>query len=271
MRRPTFGKSGRWLAILALGMGVGSAACADPKVSLANGPREYTDSDYAQVLERWTRNRNLFALSELDTLLHVTATYESWDFRWAYVVKYASDYRLTVEQRRALLDKTLAETRDSHRFYVALYGTKVRWADLTRANSAWIVRLVDDEGDETAPLSLELIERPGALEQRYFPYTTVFRNVFRIRFPTTTPDGRPTIASHSKWFGLRFAGADGHEELRWEIDEDGDKELAFGPSRATTKTAFGGGAFGGALHAGEHFEERRTRHEQLLSELTVSE
>lgn len=266
MRRPTFGTNGRLLAILVVGVGVGAVACTDPKVSLANGPREYTDSDYAQVLERWTRSRNLFALSELDTLLNVTATYESWDFRWAYVVKYASDYRLTVEQRRALLDKTLAETRDSHRFYVALYGTKVRWADLTRANSAWIVRLVDDEGDETAPLSIELIERPGALEQRYFPYTTVFRNVFRIRFPTTTPDGRPTIASHSKWFGLRFAGAEGNQELRWEIDEAGGKELVFGPPRTFAKAAPDG-----ALHAGEHFEERRTRHEQLLSELAISE
>src|SRR5947209_3027023 len=58
-----------------------TSACSDPKVSMATGPREYTDSDYAQVLERWTRTRSLVSLSELDTLLTVTATYESWDFR----------------------------------------------------------------------------------------------------------------------------------------------------------------------------------------------
>ena len=85
-----------------------TTACREPKVTLEKGPREYTDSDYAQVLERWTRTENLIAVSELDNLLTVTATYESWDFRWAYVVKYANDYRLTVEQRRALLEKTLA-------------------------------------------------------------------------------------------------------------------------------------------------------------------
>jgi len=222
------------LLVAALGLCVAStSACADPKVSMATGPREYTDSDYPQVLERWTRTKSLVTLSELDTLLTVTATFESWDFRWAYVVRYANDYRLTVEQRRTLLERTLAETQDSHRFYVALYGSNVRWADLTRANSSWIVRLIDDEGNETAPLSIELISRPGPLERRYFPYSTVWRNVFRIKFPTTTPGGQPTIAPDSRWFGLRFAGAEGNEELRWELGatEPTKRTAAFGPPR----------------------------------------
>lgn len=210
---------------------VGSAsACSDPKVSLATGPREYTDSDYAQVLERWTRSKSLTSLNDLDTLLTVTSTFESWDFRWAYVVKYATDYRLTVEQRRSLLERTLAETQDGHRFYVALYGTNVRWADLTRPNTAWIVRLIDDEGNETAPLSIEAVARPGPLERRYFPYSTVWRNVFRIKFPTTAPSGQPTIATTARWFGLRFAGAEGNEELRWDIGGEPAKRAAFGTS-----------------------------------------
>ena len=224
MLRRFAAKSALVCAIAAYAAGV--SGCSDPKVSMSTGPREYTDSDYAQVLERWTRTKSLTSLSELDTLLTVTATFESWDFRWAYVVKYANDYRLTVEQRRTLLERTLSETHDSHHFYVALYGTNTRWADLTRANSAWIVRLIDDEGNETAPLSIELIARPGPLERRYFPYSTIFRNVFRIKFPTTTPGGQPTIAQDARWFGLRFAGAEGNEELRWEIGADGVKRTA---------------------------------------------
>jgi hypothetical protein len=153
-------------------------------------------------------------------------------------VRYANDYRLTVEQRRTLLERTLSETQDSHRFYVALYGSNVRWADLTRANSSWIVRLIDDEGNETAPLSIELIARPGPLERRYFPYSTVWRNVFRIKFPTTTPGGQPTIAPDSRWFGLRFAGAEGNEELRWELGaaEPTKRTAAFGPPRDAPTT-----------------------------------
>ena len=228
----------RWAAAFGLVLLTSATACSDPKVSLGKGTREYTDSDYANVLDKWTRQKSLVAVSELENVLTVTATFESWDFRWAYVVKYSNDYRLTVEQRRTLLEKTLAETRDSHRFYVALYGTKVRWSDLTSPKSAWIVRLIDDEGNETAPVAIEAVLRPGPLEIRYFPYSTVFRNVFRIKFPVTTPDGRPTIAENAKWFGLRFAGVEGNEELRWDVDGvQGD------PNKRTAK-----------LHPGEDFE-----------------
>lgn len=196
----------------------GVTACSEPKVSLGGGPREYVASDYQQVLERWTRERSLFHLSELDDLLTATATYQSWDFRWAYVIRYADDYRLTVEQRAELLERTLAEAREVHTFYVALYGTRIRWADLTRADSAWIVRLVDDVGNETAPSTIELIARPGPLERRYFPYTTVWRHAFRIKFPAKLEDGRRTVAPAAKWIALRFAGAEGHQELKWELD-----------------------------------------------------
>jgi hypothetical protein len=170
-------------------------------------------------------------VTELDDLLTVTATFESWDFRWAYVVRYAQDYRLTVEQRRALLETTLRESLKEHQFYVALYGSKWRWMDLTQPNSAWIVRLIDEKGDETAPATIERVQKPGALERTYFPYTTIWRQVFRIRFPRLAPDGRPTIAPDAKWIGLRFAGAEGNEELRWDL-ETSDKKLAAAPAGA---------------------------------------
>jgi hypothetical protein len=205
-------------------------ACAEPKVTLATGPREYVPSDYTQVLKRWTREESLITLSELDDKLTVTSTYESWDFRWAYVVRYAADYRLTVEQRRELLERTLRETDETHEFYVALYGGRWRWTDLSRPTSAWIVRLIDDQGSETAPAKIEPIVKPGPLEYRYFPYTSVWRHAFRIRFPRQTGDGRPTIAANARWFGLRFAGAEGNEELHWDIEEPGDRAAALGPS-----------------------------------------
>jgi hypothetical protein len=212
------------LAALAL------CSCAEAKVSLATGPREYVASDYPFILKRWTREQSLIQLSELDDKLTVTATFESWDFRWAYVVRYAADYRLTVEQRRNILERTLRETEDDHEFYVALYGTNWRWTDLSRPTSAWIVRLIDDQGNETAPSKIESIVKPGPLERRYFPYTTVWRRAFRIRFPRFSGDGRPTIAENAQWFGVRFAGAEGNEELRWELAQPEDRAAALGPT-----------------------------------------
>jgi hypothetical protein len=215
-------------ALLATLIVTAAGGCADPRVSLTTGPREYVGSDYPQVLGRWTRSESLIAVSELDDLLTVSATYESWDFRWAYVVKYAQDYRLTVDQRRVLLEKTLAATQEGHRFYVALYGTNRRWTDLTKPTSSWIVRLIDDQGDETAPAQIELITKPGPLERTYFPYTTPWRQAFRISFPVAAPDGRPTISAEAKWFGLRFAGAQGNRELRWELEPQEMKRVALG-------------------------------------------
>jgi hypothetical protein len=215
---PPVARSARGLPILAVLLVV-LAGCVEPTVSLGTGPREYVPSDYSQVLKRWTRDQSVIELAELEDKLTVTATFESWDFRWAYVVRYADDYRLTVEQRHDLLERTLRETADTHEFYVALYGTTWRSTDLSKPQSAWIVRLIDDQGNETAPAKIEAIVKPSALDQRYFPYTTVWRRAFRIRFPRFTGDGRPTIAGTARWFGLRFAGAEGNGELRWKVQQ----------------------------------------------------
>jgi len=211
---------------LALGLALALVACGDPRVSLRTGPREFVASQYSQILGRWTRSKSLLTLSELDDLLTVTATYESWEFRWAYVVRYAQDFRLTVEQRRVLLDKTLAQTQDRHNFYVALYGANRRWTDLSRPNSAWIVRLIDSDGNETAPTTIEIIPKPGAIERTYFPYTSVWRQAFRLQFPKMASDGRPTIAPDASWFGLRFAGAEGNEELHWDLERGKTESVA---------------------------------------------
>jgi hypothetical protein len=198
------------------------AGCGSPAVSLAGGPREYVATDYEQVLDRWTRTEQLFLPSELDGVLTATATYESWDFRWAYVVRYAEDYRVTVDQRRALLDRSLAETDRFHQFYVALYAERYAWSDLTAENAAWIIRLIDDRGNETAPSEIEPIRRPGAIERTYFPYTTPWRRAYRVRFPVARADGRRTIAQNARWFGLRFAGAQGNQQLVWMVDPAGE-------------------------------------------------
>lgn len=231
-----------------------TTGCAPPKVSLHEGPREYVATDYENVLRKWTRTEHLIALSELDNFLTATATFEAWDFRWAYVIRYVQDYRLTIEQRRKLLDRALEETRQRHQFFVAIYGGNRRHNDLTKPDSAWIVRLIDDTGNETAPEEVIAIEKPNALERTYFPYNTVFRQAFRIRFPRVTADGRPTISPRAQWFGLRFAGARGNSELIWQLEtsEDARQLVAGAP-----------------LLRGEELDEVREHGEELLRDAPV--
>lgn len=219
MRRRSILALGPWAA-LGAPLGGALSGCAAPLVSLREGPREYVATDYDDVLDIWTRKGELITLSELDSLLSATATYESWDFRWAYVVRFVEDYRLTLEQRKKLLDKTLDETRQGHHFYVAITGGERRFNDLTKPNSSWIVRLIDSTGNETAPEEITAIKRPSAIERTYYPYTTPFHLVFRLRFPMTAPTGKQAISPLAEWFGLRFAGAQGNNELVWTIDRD---------------------------------------------------
>jgi hypothetical protein len=201
-------------------LALSAAACSPTTVSMREGPREYVATDYEDVLDRWTRTEDLITLSELDNLLQTTATFESWDFRWAYVVRYVEDYRLTIDQRKKLLEKTLDETKTGHHFFVAITGGERRFNDLTKADSAWIVRLIDSTGNETAPEEIVLIKRPNAIEKTYYPYISVFHLVFRIRFPNVGPDGRPAVSPNAEWVGLRFAGAQGNSEMKWVLDRD---------------------------------------------------
>jgi hypothetical protein len=192
-------------------------------------------TDYKDVLDRWTREESLILFAELERALTVAATFESWDFRWAYVIRYANDYRLTIAQRQRLLKQSLDETRKSHHFFVALYGGKPRHYDLTKPNSAWIVRLIDATGNETAPEEITAIKKPTVLERRYYPYNTVWRQAFRIRFPVRSRDGRPTVSPNAEWFGLRFAGAKGNTDLIWEIEqgETGAEQARLAGARPT--------------------------------------
>jgi hypothetical protein len=190
--------------------------CTTPEVALGEGPREYAPTDYERVLARWTRTEHLITLSALDDLLTVTATFESWDFRWAYTIRYAHDYQLSTEQGKTMLDAALAETRSRHRFFVALYGNNRKYSDLNAPQSAWNVRLVDDRGSLVEPLEIASIAKPGPVERTYFPYASVWRRLFHISFPVSTPGG-PSIASDASFVALRFVGPLGNEELRWGL------------------------------------------------------
>jgi hypothetical protein len=227
------------MSLMALGCLYGASGCTTPAVRLEERPHEYVAQDYERILRRWTRSAELLSMRELDNVLSVTATYESWDFRWAYVVRYAQDYRLTVEQRQALLERSLAESRREHQFFVAMYAQKYKWGDLNIDNPAWIVRLIYDTGNETAPREINAIRRPGAIEHTYFPYTSPWRRIFRISFPVLFDDGRVTISSHARWFGLRFAGAQGNDELVWQIGNDSEAEPVAEADMDSTPVALG--------------------------------
>ncbi len=204
---------------LALGVvlvGLVSACGAGGALSMVPCPRAFTPSDYERIRDRWTREERGFAFARLEDTLHVSATFQSWEQRWAYVVRYASDYSLDTAERTRLLRATLEDARAHHRFFVSLAGNSWRESDLTGERSAWRVVLVDDRGTTHAPTELERIARPGPGDRGYYRVTP-FRRVFRVAFPARQADGTPTIAPDARRVTLRFTGPQGAVDLAWEL------------------------------------------------------
>lgn len=195
-----------------------SSACGAPRVTLREQTRAFTADDYGAIYGRWTRSVDEFAFGRLAEVLHVTATFESWEFRWAYVVRYARDHSLTTEERSQLLEESLADARERHRFFVTVGGPVWREADLTGRQSDWRVLLVEPGGRHVEPVEITRIDRPSADQRAYFPSISRQRHTFRIAFPTRYGDGTPTIPDDADHVLLRFAGVGGTIDLRWEID-----------------------------------------------------
>ena len=156
----------RTLALLCV---VAALGCAPQKVTLEPGPRTFTPDSYISVWEAWTRERESFAWKELSHEIFVGATFESWEFRWAYVVRYAHDYSLSPEARDEMLDASLQSSKQEHRFFVTLSGLDFRESNLAHRTSAWRVLLVDPEGNQTDPILMERVRRPTAVDRVYFP------------------------------------------------------------------------------------------------------
>ena len=194
-----------------------TSACAPQKISLEPAPRTFTPKSYPTVWEAWTREEESFAWKELAHEIFVSATFESWEFRWAYVVRYAYDYSLTPEARDEMLAASLASSRQEHRFFVTLAGMDFRESNLANRASAWRVLLIDPEGNQTSPVLMERVRRPSAVDRVYFPQVNSFRQTFRLTFPAVDAEGRKTIPDGASHVVLRFTGARGRADLTWKL------------------------------------------------------
>jgi len=205
-------------ALMCLLLAVAACGGAAP-LSMRTQPRAFTPEDYEHVYGSWTRKYEGFDWSHLENTIAATATFESWEFRWAYVVRYAADHSLTTDERTRTLEQSLADSRDRHRFLVTVGVPIFREGDLTSTYSDVRVILVDPGGRQTAPTEISRIGRPSTDQRIYFPSITRQRHTFRIAFPTIGEDGAPTIPDDAHEVTLRFAGALGIVDLRWNLDQ----------------------------------------------------
>ena len=203
-------------------------ACGAPTprpVDLSSGNREYSTDDYGRVVNRWTRHARLQKdfdkVAPFDTALDVRATFEAWDWRWAYVERYADTYKLPEADKQKFREEQLATAKKVHEFHVAAQASRYEWTDfLNKKNAVWRIVMFDDSGREVAPSDVWPVKAPLAQEAAFFPYIggidQPFTTLVVFRFDAEFPDGTPTISPDTKHVTLRFSGPLGTVDLVWD-------------------------------------------------------
>lgn len=208
-----------WHAPLLLALVSG---CGSPVVSIDEGQRNYEPADYPEVFERWSRDIHIIPVDGVENVLSATATHLSFEFRWAYVVREAHDLRLSPGERQALHEQEFSRLGDGHEFFVtAMSG--VDGADrLESEEGPWQIRLVDDQGRQAAPISVEELRKPTAAEIQYFDFDPVHRRACRVMFPLDADDGKPILSSSTRFYSLRFSSPLGQSEATWKTASNVD-------------------------------------------------
>ena len=205
-----------------------SCAREPARVDLSIRQTKIAPSQYYRVLRKWTRSYKV--IRKFDTTLDVHAVLLSWEFRWAYTVRFARDYGLTEVKKqqfwatqRSLLDKYVE-------FVVSASCAEYEWNDLDRGNpqlsksvpgdeqkgSIWRVTLHVDDRAPLEPVEIRAIEPITELHRSFFPFIGHFHRLYRIRFPARHPDGTRVLNGDVHVVKLVFAGPLGRAELAWK-------------------------------------------------------
>jgi hypothetical protein len=189
-------------------------ACQSDKASrvdFSETPRAYVAKDYGEVYERWTRYD--FAMRDVEKALEVWATYKSWDFREAYVERYAATYSLSDTDRATLRNAQRDALHKAYEFHVTAQSANYKWNDLEKSSSPWRVTLLDALGHELPPERIKVEKLPDAYEREFFPAKTPFSRTYSVRFVPQQNSEFTGIDSGS--IVLRLSSPIGRIELTW--------------------------------------------------------
>ncbi len=205
-----------------------SCAREPARVDLSIRQTKISPGQYFRVLKRWTRAHKV--IRKFDTTLDVHAVLMSWEFRWAYTVRFAHLYDLTEVKKqqfwatqRSLLDKYVE-------FVVSASCAEYEWNDLDKGNlrlgdsapgeeqkgSIWRVTLQVDDRPPLPPVEIRAIEPITELHRSFFPFIGHFHRLYRIRFPAKNPDGTRVLNDDTQVVKLIFAGPLGRARLEWK-------------------------------------------------------
>jgi hypothetical protein len=203
------------LAVLALA-GAGSCASSAPKfVDFSEGRRSFRSEDYEKVLMQWTRHAKTIRIYE-GTVIEMWGTYKSWEFRQAYIERYAAVYGLSEAEKAALYTAQKDAVQQTYEFHVAVQTTSFAWNDLDKQATAWRISLIDATGAEIAPRRIERLKLPELYETQFFPSRTEFTTTYLIRFSRADAESAGFAGPGTGRIMFRVASPLAKGELTWQ-------------------------------------------------------
>ncbi len=195
-------------AVIALaGCSSGPPTIGDPAPVLAD---QKVEQAYQALLGRYTGRAEIY--SGFDTQLFAGATYQSWAFREARVMRQAAFRSMTDEEIAAHLAKEREVHQKHHEFILGTWVVEPRFDDFDKKDSVWRTALVV-EGGEVLPIDIERVSRVTQDVRAIYPYMGTFWVQYRVKFPTTRADGTPVIPPGTKSVKLTLASPLGKAEM----------------------------------------------------------
>jgi hypothetical protein len=190
------------------------AACQTDKagrVDFSETPRDYVARDYGDVYERWTRHD--FVSHDAEKAIELWVTFKSWDFREAYIERYAATYSIPDADRVALRQQQKSALHEAYEFHVTAQSANYKWNDLEKKSSPWRFVLLDALGHELQPESITVEKLPEVVEREFFPAKTPFTKAYALRF--VAPPNGEFAGAGSGSLVLRLSSPAGRVELSW--------------------------------------------------------
>lgn len=215
MSQRLVGRAAVGLVAVAAAIAAGGCAAPVPKpVDFSEARRTFVADDYPQVLAAWTRHAK--SVRDVGTVIELWGTFKSWEFRQAYIERYASIYGVSEAERGKLYESQREASRKTFEIHVAMQTTNFKWNDLGKDTSAWRVSLVDGTGAEISPIRIEALKLPELYETEFFPYRTEFTTSYLLKFNRTDAEAGGFSGPHSGRVTLRVVSPLAKAELVWE-------------------------------------------------------
>jgi hypothetical protein len=207
----------RALAVIALCSAASGCSGRPPAVTLAQPQHPWTAKNYYRALERWTRDKAITVIAELNTTLRVSATLFSPEFNTAYAAKRARMFKLPRREQQQLEQRLARLWQQSYPFVMITATHDARWNDFERRNSQWRLWLTNDRGERVAPLAIERTRKLSQTEVALFPHLQMFYQFYKVRFPKKLPSGRPLVRGNTRRLKLIVTGSLGTASLVWRL------------------------------------------------------